>query len=192
MELCMEIVWNCPSDGIQHSRIEEIDRIYVFLAGLYSKFDVVQWMEIARSREGILLSQRKYTIDLLAKTGMLGCRPTDTSIEFNVKLENSRDMVPVDKEKYHCLFMQAPYEDHMEAVNRIQRYFLVKVRDSGRLTNVLKLILIQTRQDLRKPTSRYYTFVWDNLVTWRNKKQGVVARSSTKVKYRAISKDLAP
>ncbi|TYK15302.1 UBN2_3 domain-containing protein [Cucumis melo var. makuwa] len=40
MDLCKEIVWNCSSDGIQHSRIEEIDRIYNFLAGPHSKFDI--------------------------------------------------------------------------------------------------------------------------------------------------------
>ncbi|TYK02416.1 reverse transcriptase [Cucumis melo var. makuwa] len=34
MNLCKEIVWNCPSSDIQYSRIEKVDRIYVFLAGL--------------------------------------------------------------------------------------------------------------------------------------------------------------
>ncbi|TYK24437.1 reverse transcriptase [Cucumis melo var. makuwa] len=102
-------------------------------------------MEVARSKEGISVSQRKYTLDLLTETGMLGCRPADTPIEFNCKLGNSDDQVPVDKEQYQCLvgkliylshtrpdisfavsfisqFMQAPYEKHMEAVNRILRY----------------------------------------------------------------------
>ncbi|KAA0054884.1 Beta-galactosidase [Cucumis melo var. makuwa] len=139
-------------------------------------------MEVARSKEGISVSQRKYTLDLLTETGMLGCRPADTPIEFNCKLGNSDDQVPVDKEQYQCLvgkliylshtrpdisfvvsvvsqFMQAPYEKHMEAVNRI----------------------------LRKSTSGYCTFVWGNLVTWRSKKQSVVARSSAEAEYRAMS-----
>ena len=42
MDLCREIIWNCSSDGIQHSRIEEIDKIYDFLASLNSKFNVVR------------------------------------------------------------------------------------------------------------------------------------------------------
>lgn len=41
MDLCIDIVWNCPNDDTQHSRIEEIDKIYDFLAGLNNKFDVV-------------------------------------------------------------------------------------------------------------------------------------------------------
>ena len=46
-------------------------------------------MEVARSKEGISVSKRKYTIDLLTKTGMLECCLVDTPIEFNCKLGNS-------------------------------------------------------------------------------------------------------
>ncbi|KAA0060549.1 Cysteine-rich RLK (receptor-like protein kinase) 8 [Cucumis melo var. makuwa] len=68
---------------------------------------------------------------------MLGCHPADTPIEFNCKLGNSDDQVPIDIEQYQRLvgklihlshtrpdisfvvsavsqFMQAPYEEHME------------------------------------------------------------------------------
>ena len=43
-------------------------------------------IEIARSARGIVLSQRKYVLDLLNDTGMLGCRPASTPIEQNHKL----------------------------------------------------------------------------------------------------------
>ncbi|TYK05539.1 Beta-galactosidase [Cucumis melo var. makuwa] len=39
----------------------------------------------------------------------------------------------------------------------------------------------------RKSTSGYCTFFWGNLVTWRSKKQSVVARSSAEAEYRAMS-----
>ena len=42
MDLCREIVWNCPNNGIQCSRIEKVARIYVILAGLNPKFDIVR------------------------------------------------------------------------------------------------------------------------------------------------------
>ncbi|KAA0025288.1 Cysteine-rich RLK (receptor-like protein kinase) 8 [Cucumis melo var. makuwa] len=174
-------------------------------------------MEVARSKEGISVSQRKYTLDLLTETGMLGCRPADTPIEFNCKLGNSDDQVPVDKEQYQRLvgkliylshtrhdisfavsvvsqFMQAPYEKHMEAVNRILRY-LKNTPGKGlmcRKTNK-KTIEAYTDSDWvgsiidRKSTSAYCTFVWGNLVTWRSKKQSVVARSSAEAEYRAMS-----
>ena len=50
-------------------------------------------MEIARSKKGVYVSQRKYTLYLLTETCMLGCRPADTSIEFNAKLKDTGDKV---------------------------------------------------------------------------------------------------
>ena len=43
-------------------------------------------MEVARSKNGIVVSQQKYIIDLLKETGMSGCRPIDTPMDPNVKL----------------------------------------------------------------------------------------------------------
>jgi hypothetical protein len=43
-------------------------------------------IEIARSPKGIVLSQRKYVLDLLSESGMTGCRPVSTPIDPNHKL----------------------------------------------------------------------------------------------------------
>jgi hypothetical protein len=40
-------------------------------------------IEIARSSRGIVLSRRKYVLDLLTETGMLGCRPCNSPIDKN-------------------------------------------------------------------------------------------------------------
>ena len=53
-------------------------------------------MEVLRSKEGIFVSQRNYTIDLLIETSMLGCRHANT-LKFNYKLENSSDKVPIER-----------------------------------------------------------------------------------------------
>lgn len=42
----------------------------------------------------------------------------------------------------------------------------------------------------RKSTSGYFTFVGGNLVTWRSKKQKVVALSSAEAEFRGIAKDV--
>ena len=39
----------------------------------------------------------------------------------------------------------------------------------------------------RKSTSGFCTYVGDNLVTWRSKKQNVVLRSSAEAEYRSIA-----
>ena len=45
------------------------------------------WIEVARSKKGIFISQRKYILHLLEETGVLGCKRADLSIEANHKLK---------------------------------------------------------------------------------------------------------
>ena len=56
-------------------------------------------IEIVRSLNGIVLSQKKYVLNLLAETCMLGCHPITSPIDSNHKLcAESGD--PVDKKAY--------------------------------------------------------------------------------------------
>ncbi|RVW35799.1 Retrovirus-related Pol polyprotein from transposon RE2 [Vitis vinifera] len=54
-------------------------------------------MEVARSRKGIVVSQRKYILDLLKETGMLGCKPIDTPMDSQKKLGIEKESTPVDR-----------------------------------------------------------------------------------------------
>ena len=54
-------------------------------------------MEIARSKSGIVVSQKKYTLDLLSETGMLGCKPAPSPIDQNQKIGKNEKRVPVDR-----------------------------------------------------------------------------------------------
>ena len=40
-------------------------------------------IEVVRSRHGIFISQRKYVLDLLKETGMLGSKACDTPTDSN-------------------------------------------------------------------------------------------------------------
>ena len=60
-------------------------------------------MEIARTKDAISVSQRKYTLDLLKEIGMLGSKPANTPMDPNVKLELLIEDKPVDKEQYQRL-----------------------------------------------------------------------------------------
>ena len=57
-------------------------------------------MEVARSREGISVSQRKYVLDLLTDCGMLGCKPADTPMDTINKLGMAEKGASVDKGRY--------------------------------------------------------------------------------------------
>ena len=54
-------------------------------------------MEVARNRSGISISQRKYVLDLLVETWMLGCKPIDTPINPNLKLREQSESTLVNK-----------------------------------------------------------------------------------------------
>ena len=43
-------------------------------------------IEVAQSKNGIAISQRKYASDILEETGMLNCKYVDTPIDSNVIL----------------------------------------------------------------------------------------------------------
>ncbi|KAH9751535.1 hypothetical protein KPL71_014332 [Citrus sinensis] len=174
-------------------------------------------MEVARSRMGISVSQRKYVLDLLEEIGMSGCRPSDTPVDPNQKLGEVSNGVLVDKGRYQRLvgkliylshtrpdiafaisavsqYMHSPYAEHLEAVHKILRY-LKSTPGRGLLFKKSDQRSVEVFTDAnwaglvsdRRSTSGYCTFLWGNLITWRSKKQNVVARSSTEAEFRAMA-----
>ena len=57
-------------------------------------------IEVARSNQGIFLSQRKYVLDLLVETGMLECKPVDTPVTQKEKLSIHDDQISINKGEY--------------------------------------------------------------------------------------------
>ena len=170
-------------------------------------------IEVARSKNGMFLSQHKYVLDLLTEVRLLECKPVDTLIVQNHRLGEYSDQVSADKVRYQRLvgkliylshtrldiayavnvvsqFMHNPSEDHMGVVIRILRY-LKSSPGKGLMfsENVHLNIEGYTNADWagnildRNSTSGYFTFMGGNLVTWRSKKQKVVALSSVEVEF---------
>ncbi|XP_040362272.1 uncharacterized protein LOC112202395 [Rosa chinensis] len=177
-------------------------------------------IEVARGKDCIVLSQRKYVLDLLAETGMLDSQPVDTPIEQNHRLAEYFDQVPTNKARYQRLvgrliylshtrpdlayavsvvsqFMHNPSKTHMDAVFRILRY-LKSAPGKGLLFSKHSHLDVSGYTDAdwagnitdRRSTSGYFTFVGGNLVTWKSKKQKVVARSSAEAEYRGMARGL--
>lgn len=84
--------------------VEEISYLKKMMAKIFEVKDLgylhyFLGIEVAYGAQGIYLSQRKYVLDLLNETGMLGCKPAATPIEQNHRtLADSGD--PVDKYQY--------------------------------------------------------------------------------------------
>ena len=47
-------------------------------------------LEIAKSSSGVVMSQRKYALNILEETGMLECKLVDTPMDPNVNLYQDR------------------------------------------------------------------------------------------------------
>jgi hypothetical protein len=69
-------------------------------------------IKMSRSKKGIFLSQRKYTLDLLQEISMLACQPTDTLVKERLKLCVGSNQIPVDKKKYKRLVGRLMYLAH--------------------------------------------------------------------------------
>ena len=101
--------------------------------------------EFARSKKGIFVNQRKYVLDLLGETGLLGCKVAETPIEPNLKLHTAKPKDVKNIEQYQRLvgrliylsptrldiafvvsmvsqFMHSPGPKHFDVVYRILRY----------------------------------------------------------------------
>ena len=102
-------------------------------------------IEVTRSQEGICISQRKYTLDLLKDSGMLEAKPTDFSMEQYPKVSCEGKQPLWDPLSYRQLvgkliyltitrfeitfvvnqlsqFMHEPYKEHFDAVIRVLKY----------------------------------------------------------------------
>lgn len=93
--------------------------------------------------------------------------------------------------------MHLPQIEHMTAVMRILRYLKGTSSTGIYFEKNYHLDLLAYTdadwagdRDDRKSTSGYFTLMGGNLVTWRSKKQKVVALSSAKAKFRGIAKGI--
>ncbi|KAI3722512.1 hypothetical protein L2E82_33551 [Cichorium intybus] len=79
-------------------------------------------IEVAKTPDGLVLSQRKFTLDILKDSGMLGSRPSSFPIEQNLKLDHDESQLTVDANQYRrmigrLLYLQATRPDIAYSVN---------------------------------------------------------------------------
>ena len=94
-------------------------------------------------------------------------------------------------------FMHDQRESHLQAAYRVLHY-LKDNPGRGILFKKNNTLTLEAYTDAdyagsivdRRSTTGYCTFLGGNLVTWRSKKQNVVARSSAKSESRAIAQGL--
>ena len=91
-------------------------------------------------------------------------------------------------------FMHSPSKSHLDVVYRILKYLkgtlgrgLMFKKNEGRNIEVYVEVDWAGLVNDRRSTLGYCSYVWGNLLTWRSKKQSVVARSSAEAELRIES-----
>ena len=77
------VITSNDQDGIQKLKQHLFNHFQTKDLG---KLKYFMWIEIARSKSIIVMSQRKYVLDILGEIVMLNCKHVDTSMDPNVKL----------------------------------------------------------------------------------------------------------
>ncbi|RDX79274.1 Copia protein, partial [Mucuna pruriens] len=126
-------------------------------------------IEVAYSKQGIFISQRKYVIDLLKEIENLGCKTSRVPIE----------------------------EGNLQEVEKILQYLKASpekgllLRKEGTLSMKIYTDADYTGSIMdRRFTFGYCMFLGGNLVTWTSKKQNVVARSSAEAEFQAMTHNI--
>lgn len=174
-------------------------------------------IEIARSPEGMLLTQHKFIKDIVADTGLQDAKPTSSPYVQGLKLSSDMGKPLPDPECYRRLigrllylsltrpdisyavqqlsqFMQTPHQQHFKAALAVVRY-LHGTSFKGLFlpaSNDLKLRAFSDADwasctDSRRSITGYCIFLGTSLVSWKSKKQSTVSRSSAESEYRAMA-----
>ncbi|XP_022030789.1 uncharacterized mitochondrial protein AtMg00810-like [Helianthus annuus] len=190
----------------EHFSIKDLGSLKYFLG-----------IEVARTEEGMVLSQRKYTLNILEDAGMLGCRPSPLPMEQNLKLQNGEEEDRIDASHYRrlvgrLLYLQAtradiahsvsilsqfvsdPRQSHLDAATRVVRYLKATAGQGILLPKKGGNDLVAyTDSDwlgcpiTRRSRTRYLLILGGAPVSWKSKKQSVVSRSSAEAEYRAMA-----
>lgn len=202
--------------------MSEFDRIKLILDENFSikNLGILKYflgLKVAHSKAGISLSQRKYCLDLLQESGMLGSKPAPTPIDPSVKLHADSGKAFEDIGPYRRLiarllylnttrpnityatqqlsqFLHNPTMTHYHAACTVIRYLKNNPGRGILFRRNVELQLLGFSDsdwagciDSRRSISGYCFFLGTSLISWRAKKQDTISKSSSEVEYRALS-----
>ncbi|XP_019237025.1 PREDICTED: uncharacterized protein LOC109217249 [Nicotiana attenuata] len=168
--------------------------------------------------DGVLICQRKFTIDLLKEYDCLTYSPVSSPLDSTVKLSKDEGTLLPDPGYYRKLvgklnfltntrldiaysvqhlrqFMQAPREPHLKAVVHVLRYLKKDPTLGIFLSNDPSYNVSAycnsdwvACPDSKKSVSGYIVLLGDSPISWKSKKQTTVSLSSAEAEYRSIKK----
>ncbi|XP_026420195.1 uncharacterized protein LOC113316190 [Papaver somniferum] len=173
--------------------------------------------EFQNNSQQLLLTQNKYTLEMLEKYDLLNCKPSKTPVTKGPRLFVStgtplsniteyRSMVGglqyltmtrpniCFNVNYVAQFMQSPTDEHLLLVKRILRY-LKGTLGTGVLLSAGDITAISAYSDsdwagcpdTRRSIYGMCVFLGSSLVSWSSKKQPTISKSSAEAEYKSLA-----
>lgn len=172
-------------------------------------------IEVTHIPEGIILTQKKFTKELLQTCNLNTSKPTKTPLLITDKLTLEGEFT--DPAHYRCLvgklnflthtrpdlsfavqtlsqFMHQPKLPHLHALTHVSRY-IACTHGQGILLKPSDTLTLQAYSDsdwgscpnTRRSVTGYVLLLGNSPVSWKSKKQGTISKSSSEAEYRAMA-----
>ena len=186
-------------------KINDLGKLHYFLG-----------LENLYRHDGVLISQRKFTLDLLKDFDVLNYKATTSPLYFTEKLKATDGKLLYNPTHYRQLvgklnfltytrmdiafivqhlsqFMQTPRDPHLKAAYHVLRYLKQDPTMRIFISNKHDLTISAfcdtnwvACPDSRKFVSCYLVIMGDSCINWKCKKQAPISFSSTNVEYRVV------
>lgn len=174
-------------------------------------------LEVHRSDAGFFVSQQKYTLDLLEEYNMLQAKPLSLPFDIHLKLTPEKGDLLSEPQTYQRLlgrliyltitrpditfavhilaqYMQKSTTAHLQATRRLLIYLLKNPAQgvlfastsAAQITAYCDSDWASCATSLRS-TSGFCILLGSSPISWKSKKQSIVARSTVEAEYRAMA-----
>ncbi|XP_019171098.1 PREDICTED: uncharacterized protein LOC109166666 [Ipomoea nil] len=151
-------------------------------------------LEIARQKKGIVISQRKYALELLDEAGFIDSKPVYSPTVPSHKLSKDEGDFLNDNTQYRRIFLDKPTHLHLQAAHRVLRYIkgapgqgLFFLASSDLHLKAFSDLDWGASVDSRKSVTGFYIFLSQALLSWKSKKQATISRSSSEAECKALA-----